>query len=164
MRRSIGVLVVAAVVLVGCSSSKKASVAAGGSSTASSAGSAGSSSSASSSKAASGGSGNITFTGSFCADGRSAAANSAPAAGLDMAQSVQKSLTELKKFEAEAPAEIKPDVTTIVKAFEQLSSGLTTAGTDPTKLQAALAPLEGQQATLQAAAQRITTYVTTHCK
>jgi hypothetical protein len=141
MRRLVALVAVVTVALVGC----------GG----------GGSKSSTTAKASS-----VNLTGNFCTDGRSAAnADIASAASNPSASDVlQKNLALLKKFESEAPSEIKSDVKTLVDAYGKFAAAMSSAGSDPQKIATALAPLQGEQAQLQAAAQHVNSYVASHCK
>ncbi|HZQ86087.1 MAG TPA: hypothetical protein VFA83_14670 [Acidimicrobiales bacterium] len=147
MRRVVGVVAVLTCTLglVACSSSSKSSSAV----------------KSSGAKASS-----VNFTGNFCADGK--AASSADIAGASANPSstdaLQRNLDLLKKFKDEAPSEIKADVGTLVDYYGKFVTAMSSAGSDPQKIAAALAPLQGQQAQLQAAAQHVDAYVTSHCK
>ena len=112
-----------------------------------------------------GSSGNVHLTGNFCGDGKSAVQNGAFAnsSGTSSA-TLQKAVDQLKKISSEAPSEIKGDVNTVVNFLSQSETALSSAGNDPAKMQAALAPLQGQEANVTAASQRIDAYITAHCK
>jgi ABC-type glycerol-3-phosphate transport system substrate-binding protein len=148
MRRVVGVMAVLACTLglVACSSSSSKSSSAATSSGA---------------KASS-----VNFTGNFCADGKAASAADIAGASANPSSSdaLQRNLDLLKKFKDEAPSEIKSDVATLVDVYGKFVTAMSSAGTDPQKMAAALAPLQGQEAQLQAAAQRVNNYITSHCK
>jgi len=110
--------------------------------------------------------GSVNFTGSFCGDGKNAISNNAfgATAGATEQSTLQKNLDLLNKFKAEAPSEIKSDVATVVDFYSKFVQAMASANGDPTKMEAALAPLQSQEAGVQAAGQRIDAYVTAHCK
>ena len=144
MRRLVALAAVVTVALVGCGGGTKSST------------------SSTAAKAAS----SVNLTGNFCGDGKAAAnANIAAAASNPSAQNaMQQTLDLLKKFASEAPSEIKSDVNTLVDVYGKFVTAMSSAGSDPQKIATALAPLQGQEAQLQAAAQHVDSYIASHCK
>src|SRR5579871_1160215 len=104
MRRFLALAVLAATILVACGG--------GGSK---------SSTTTAAAAAAAKAPGKVNFTGSFCGDGKTAVSNNAfaAAAGATEQSTLQKNLDLLKKFEAEAPSEIRGDVTTVLDFYSK---------------------------------------------
>jgi len=146
MRRVVGVVAVLACTLglVACSSSKSSSAV----------------------KSSGAKSSSVNFTGNFCGDGKAAAAAdiAGASANPNSTDALQRNLDLLKKFKDEAPSEIKSDVATLVDYYGKFVTAMSSAGNDPQKIATALAPLQGQEAQLQAAAQKVNDYITAHCK
>jgi hypothetical protein len=106
--------------------------------------------------------------GTFCSDAATnnlaqelqgnAAAN--PAGGTAV---VQKDLTDLKRYESEAPSAIKGDVTTLVNFYSRFEKVVTDDQGNLTKLASDMQGLEGQQPAIATAEQHVKAYYTANC-
>jgi len=102
---------------------------------------------------------------SFCNEGRSAAhaATSSAANPLTDTNALQQQLNRLKQTAADAPAAIRSDVNTLLDYYTKFVQAAQNAHGNPQAFVSAIQGLQANQASITAAAQRVTAWVTKYC-